>query len=89
MRRLQLLTEEQLDRVNAASLQILEHVGVRVPHEKVLRRFVQRPEMSQGTGTPAGDASAAAAFGGTDARVRLHRGNGATNACLGSVIQAH
>jgi len=35
----QVLTQDQLDRISAASLAILERVGVVVPHEEMLSRF--------------------------------------------------
>ena len=35
----QVLTQDQIERISAASLAILERVGVVVPHEEMLRRF--------------------------------------------------
>ncbi len=35
----QVLTEDQIERLSRASLEILERVGVVVPHEDALRRF--------------------------------------------------
>jgi trimethylamine---corrinoid protein Co-methyltransferase len=39
MEKLQVLADEQLSRLEAVSLQVLERVGVKVPHEEMLRRF--------------------------------------------------
>ncbi|MBT4501698.1 MAG: hypothetical protein HOC74_28470, partial [Gemmatimonadetes bacterium] len=41
MMQLRVLDERQLDRIHRASLEILETIGIRLPHEEVRRRFAE------------------------------------------------